>query len=255
MIFRLFSWLFRTFTPYLLGVCIGVGFFFLLIKFASGPEGLVGVNGTLIGIDTAKVAEIIPGKAKEIFLPELLQVQDSEPVAVAKPAEPVEPAVVVAAAPAKISSPEPPAAPQPEPIAEQSASPVEFEEVSEPVFAAEDPDDHSFAGYHGKDRSTDTAITLVENIKTPSTDFQPVQCGQSPRYPGPEMNKYMACQWRNNCLASRAQTKAMLAQGRKDCVMSGRNPIACRDYFDTIEQRTSLESCNRPHAGYPIRRW
>ncbi len=278
MLHQLFGWLFRTFTPYLLGVCIGVGFFFLLIRFTSGPDSLVW-NYAGAGFSKAQdanqdaVAETAPEPVKPtaavetapaVAEPAFAPVQSS-PVAAIQPPPPAAqeppqevPVISVAA------KPEPPVAPQQQvddgPVKSAfndayQAHRAQHGAVTPPPVKPELFVDESVAVAEAE-RSV-VAKTPVESAPAPAAPKSDVQvnCGTAPRYPGPEMDRFMACQWRNNCLANRTRTLAMLAQGRNECVMSGRNPVQCRDYFAAIEKRTNLESCNNPQAGYPVRRW
>lgn len=282
MIFQFFGWLFRTFTPYLIGVCIGIGFFFLLIRYISGPEGLVAVNKKFAAVEVLEVAKVnassienrslpqpvvavvppvVENVVETVADPETNDLQDEVDVVV----EAVDTDVVEAEAPdiAEDSLQESVAAE----YSDSTSSNDSDEDLQAPELSAPSGDlmlEASTPAYEIDESVYSQNSNLLQDearpaatVATTSDEEQPVDCGRPPRYPGPgpELNKFLACQWRNNCLASQAKAKAMLVHGRENCVMSGGNPVACRDYFDSLKGRYNPEVCSNPQAGYSARRW
>jgi hypothetical protein len=257
MIFQFIGWLFRAFTPYLLGACIGVGFFFLLLQFASGPQGLVSAMAEKAGVtlpaevDKTDVVthtqEAPPPLVEDAHSADVVQEPvNTQPTVMA-------PEVIVVSSLA--TSANPPAAASESLIATQTSSPILAQREESPVSRANlDVAEDVLVEERGK------VASPVAQSKAPVSvaqvdNSQPQGCGVPPRGPGVEMSRFMACQWRNNCLAYLSQSRAMNHQARNRCVMSGRNPVICRDYFNAMEQRFNVSSCNRPQAGYPVRRW
>ncbi|MBF0382011.1 MAG: hypothetical protein HQL69_13390 [Magnetococcales bacterium] len=235
MFFRLFGWFFKTFTPYILGVCIGVGFFFLLVRFTAGPVGM-SWNGDNKAdnkpVETVKQEPIIDA---DIILPDSATVEDGTVVANIN---------AVAESQAKYRAAY---------FAKKSVEKTERQKPDktpskvEATVGKPDPIE--------TDTNAKTVTKVASKIQNRQDDITPQNCGAPPSYPGVERNRFIACQWRNNCLASRLRAKSMFARGRSDCVMSGRNPVACRDYFDSMEKRNDPRACNRLQSKQNATRW
>ncbi len=227
MLYQIFGWFFKNVTPYVLGVCIGVGFFFLLLKLTSGPDGLIVEDETKKAQNVAAEIKLAPIQTKNIKLPKSVTAPDDVQVEANKK----EPTARTGLKAAYLAT-------------KSLLNSVTETSIDEPAK----PEKNS--------RADSKSSSRVANANSTSSlkDTKPRNCGFNPRYPGVEMNRFLACQWRNNCLATRSQSKAQLAQARHNCVMSGRNPLSCRDYFDNMEKRASLDSCNRPQTTYPAYR-
>ena len=231
-----------------------MGFFFLLLRFTSEPEGLVWNGNEKNSPNAVVAAEVVPDPVKLIAPPVLIipQIPDMEVVSKPPDMEVVSkpPDMEVVSKPkddgpvksgfktAYLAHKTPPAQPSVKKVVKKAVKSVFVVDESVDSVAV----------------NKNVPAVLVSSVKLQQSD-KLVDCGPSPRYLGVEMDRFRVCQWRNNCLATRSQSAAMLVQGQKNCVMSGRNPVACRDYFATIKQRTSLDSCNSPQGGYPVRRW
>ncbi|MBF0358703.1 MAG: hypothetical protein HQL70_08840 [Magnetococcales bacterium] len=222
MLYQAFGWFFKNVTPYILGVCIGVGFFFLLLKLTSGPDGLIVNKETKkVHADVAAVIKAAPIQAKKIDLPKSATTTDKaqEDTSNSEPSAHTGLKAAYLATKSLLNS--------------VTETPTDKPEKSRRI-----------------ERKSSSSVAIAESRQNQS-DTKPRNCGTSPRFPGVEMNRFLACQWRNNCLASINKSKAQFAQARHNCVMSGRNPLSCRDYFDKMEKRTSLDSCNRLPTAYP----
>jgi hypothetical protein len=235
MFFRLFGWFFKTFTPYILGVLIGVGFFFLLLRFTAGPVGMSWEGDEKTSNDAVKVVKQAPIPTEEMVVPSSLIVKDSAMM---------DKINSVAQSQAKFRA-DYLANRELKKSTAQKASKI----VAKPNLSIGEPDNIKI------EAKTEKVTTVASSNIASKIDITPKHCGPQPLYQGVERNRFIACQWRNSCLASRLKSNAMFAQGRKNCVMSGRNPVACRDYFDSMEKRNSLESCNRLRSNQNTRSW
>ncbi|MBF0447378.1 MAG: hypothetical protein HQL67_04170 [Magnetococcales bacterium] len=238
MILSFIHWIFRTVTPYLLGACIGIGFFFLLIHLISGPSGLVSVNNKMIRFSQSTSEDVV--------------VASTNPT----PDTPASPVNAALSGSEQKTSDEPvssivenlsaSAVPPSEPTDQKSSETVE----QQPQSPAELVPEQSVAGVMEKAWQPVVTEKRVEEAAAPGAALSPVDCGTPPGYPGEEMSRYMACQWRNGCLSAVQQESVRLSQGRKDCVMSGQNPIFCRDYFDALQNRFDPAVCNQRQAHF-----
>jgi hypothetical protein len=233
MFFRLFGWFFKTFTPYILGVLIGVGFFFLLLRFTAGPVGMSWNGDNKTNNTTVEATKQTPTPVKDIAVPNSVIVKNSAMM---------DKINSVAKSQAKFR-----AEYQAKKELKKAAVKKPSKTTTTNNLAVGKPDEIVV--------KTKQATTVAESSPENQVDITAKNCGAQPRYAGVERNRFVACQWRNNCLATRLNSLAMLTQGRKNCVMSGRNPVACRDYFDSMERRNSLESCNRLNRSQNARNW
>ncbi|MBF0455221.1 MAG: hypothetical protein HQL72_10455 [Magnetococcales bacterium] len=250
MVFQFFGWFFRTFTPYLLGVCIGVGFFFLLVKFVSGPQGLMWETSLLSQSESVTAAEHISEPVEE---GEALSTSPAAATSLlSQPVEPPTPPPETGKSSVMVSSfvntheektKQEPVAPL---SSKQEASPLHIprETLTEPPKKEQRPK-----------AVVPSASSQPKAAPASPSTTEYVNCGYPPRFSGPEMDRFLACQQRNACLSVQTRGKLMLEQQRNNCVMSGQDPVVCRDYYAANSPYYSLESCNRPQAGYPSRRW
>lgn len=210
--------LFRLVTPYLLGVCIGVGFFFLLIQFVAEPEGLVRA------------------------VKEAASTEPWQNAANAPPSPPRSPAT----SPPKTSEtpgPTPSSSPSPihSPLDRTSTS------VSKPVADPRENDRARTAPPSSpkKERATASTTAKPPESRNDQEGVFPRHCGFPPPYPGADRDRFMACQRRNECLAYRHYVNRRLSQDHDQCLLSGGQPTWCHDHFAALRRSFDPADCNR----------
>ncbi|MBF0194483.1 MAG: hypothetical protein HQL71_07975 [Magnetococcales bacterium] len=227
MFFRLIGWFFKTFTPYILGVLIGVGFFFLLIRFTSGPVGMSWEGDEKTKSSAEKVVIQTPIPTEEKVIPKSVIVKDSNMLDKIN-------AVTQSQAKSRATY-------QANKELKKTSKSISSTTSTNQILSYSEPDNLK------TEVKTKQKTVVAKKNNAIKADLTPKNCGVQPMYQGVERNRFIACQWRNNCLASRLRAKAMFTQERNNCVLSGRNPFACKNYFDSMEKRYDPKDCNRLH--------
>ncbi len=226
MMSGLIRWFLKTFAPYAVGIGIGVGFFFLLLRVIPGPVGEAGSMAEALTTAKRLVVET-PATAPTEEVPPPVVEQTIEPVVTAVAPEP----------PAPVEAP-------PEPETVQPPSKPEVAERSVEGSAGGSP---AHTEKPGRSIWADQRMMASRTPPEPEVAVAPEKkgCGQRPAYPGAEMNRHMACMWRQNCLDRLAHSRRMIEQGRERCPTSGVNARACQNYHDSMALRYHPGLCEQ----------
>ncbi|HIJ85139.1 MAG TPA: hypothetical protein HPQ00_13180 [Magnetococcales bacterium] len=235
MIRRFLNWMFRSLAPYLVGVLLGVGFFVLLIRSMDGPGGLLqsapgfaghvgrfslgvmenisDLRGMLSSTDPA--AEVLDAGGKTALDvvgggKGLEWVQDGMPVA------------------DSVSVPMPVVVPPQAVMAKAESHPVakETKAIRDALPSADDPVRKEFKP-RGKTED----------------------CGFPPLRPGPDQERYMACQWRRNCQVRLENYQKMIDQGLRGCPENTTHAQMCRNFYRSMQLQNPPQVCDRPWPG------
>ncbi|MBF0401636.1 MAG: hypothetical protein HQL90_12830 [Magnetococcales bacterium] len=289
MLIRLLKWILKQFAPYVAGILVGVGFFFMLIYF-------------LPMLPTVSVLDWPTGLAqKEVALPVPTQV----PQRVAPVSETVSPSATVDAAPAPAAAPSvaAPSVSAPSAAAPSAAAPsVAAPSVSAPSVAA--PSVTMSAVGQGSQKAVsggggDPVLTDQEMGNMPAAlateqpigaelDRDPVEmvpvtptppkttaqespaqrvvqneprpvaqneCGTAPMRPGPSMDQYLACQWRADCLNRLSRARQMIAQEKRGCPTVGNDAQSCLAYYHALEMQYHPSLCGGWSGAQMPGRW
>lgn len=237
----LLKWIVKQFAPYVAGILIGVGFFFLLVYLLPLlPEAPV-LDWSLL---TAR---------KEVSVPVPPAQSGSAPEAgkaagatdgVSRP-----PQGVAATQPTPPSQPTAPAQPmasaQPAPKFAEAGSVMSESPAQSDVVATEQPLDSEL-----ERDPVEIAISSAPPAK-PAAD-KPQEgtwgdCGVPPARPGRLMDQYLACRWRADCLSRLDRARRMIEQDRKRCPTVGGEAQSCQAYYHSLEQQYHPSLC----GGWP----
>lgn len=84
---------------------------------------------------------------------------------------------------------------------------------------------------------------------------KPMGCGSPPNRPGRIMDRYLACQWRENCLSRLSRARNMIEQDKRGCPTSGANAQSCLSYYRALEQQYNPTLCGGWPALHTPRMW
>lgn len=230
-------WFVRSFGPYVVGILVGVFFAYLLTLFVSGTKvptsyeqwlALVEETSQTLNGEPPAAAPAPAAKEKEKAKPIPSVPPAAKPEAAPQAAKPeaAPPAKPPVAEKAPLAAPVADKKPQDKPPATAQAAPAPVVSPPEAVKPAE------------------AAVEKKEPAarETSSTD-NVLSCGAPPRQPGNEMNQYLACRWKENCLNRLAQARYMIEQGKLRCPTTGYNAQACQAYYQSLEDRYQPSMC------------
>ncbi|NGZ25494.1 MAG: hypothetical protein G8345_01235 [Magnetococcales bacterium] len=274
-------WFFRSFGPYVVGISVGVIFAYLLTLFASGTkvptsyeqwlalareasDAVHRLNEVPASKETGKpqetpavkpvaAAKAEPAKAAPAKVEPPVPAKAEPPVpAKAEPPVPAKTAVAIPAKPevAKVEPPKPePAKIAPAPALAPAPAPVVIKETPmaapapAPVAPAPPAEKKSVVVAAAPAPAPAPAPEKKETSKESSSSDNVLSCGAPPRQPGAEMNQYMACRWKENCLNRLAQARYMIEQGKLRCPTVGYDAQACQAYYQSLEDRYQPSMC------------
>ena len=95
----------------------------------------------------------------------------------------------------------------------------------------------------------------VEWQASERADSQKDSCGTAPGVPGMAMDRYLACQWRVNCLNRLSRARTLIEQDRQQCPTEGPNARSCVTYYRALEQQYHPAMCNNWPAYRAPGRW
>lgn len=226
MVIGLLKWIFKHFAPYVAGILVGVGFFFLLIRL-------------LPMLPDAPVLDWPMGDAnKEVSLP--LPTETTQ--AVAPIPAPIPPSEAKAEERAPVVPPE---ARQVPPVAD-AVLPGRGVEVADmpAAMATEQP--------IGAELDSDPVEKLsaavppakpVEQQKSSAQQVAQSDCGTPPMRPGRSMDQYLACQWRADCLNRLGRARSMIEQDKRRCPATGNEAQSCLAYYRSLEMQYHPSLC------------
>lgn len=262
MLTRILKWIFKNIAPYLFGISVGVGFFFLVVRFAPVLPETSTLGGLMV---TQHVEERFSAsllalqnfftEAEEVSEPSvgtLASVEEPPGAETIQPLESSEPSgadvepepetVVALDEVSREVTHVPPAT-----VAEQPLeSPVESQMVDQ-MEQQESLVERIMEKTGEKEGGTGHTTPVVEN--TTPLPPKPVGCGAPPSRPGRAMDQYLACQWRENCLNRLSRARKLIQRDRKRCPTHGTNAQSCLAYYHALERQYHPALC----SGWP--RW
>ena len=236
MVSGFFKWIFRHFFPYLAGIFIGVGFFFLLDTFLPMLPAIPVVDWSgRVAQKTVAPSEPIPQKKA---LPPLSGEEaplsgEKTAQTTAMPTEP--PSLPAPVVPLLVED-------TPASAADQMASlPEEI-----PEKRVEEPSAPLAGEQKAVERLSPRAKAAQPALATkPAHEGgKPLECGVAPKRPGINMDRYLACQWRADCLNRLERARRLIEQDKRRCPTSGNNAQACLAYYRALAQQYHASLCS-----------
>ncbi|HAT50186.1 MAG: hypothetical protein HQL07_19190 [Nitrospirae bacterium] len=240
---RFLNWLFRSLTPYLVGILLGIGFFVLLARFIGAPGKLLqstpdlsqhvawlsgvmggemhGNGGGESGISRVKgetspgvPGDVLPARGGGVADPSAtVLVPNSGPETLSHPKVAVS---VMALRPSQLAS---------QPPSEERRSPVR---------------DHGSGGGVGVEGGGHGAAS----VSNPVVKIE--ECGPPPMRPGLDQERYMVCQWRRNCQIRMDSYQKMIAQGLRGCPENTTHAQMCRNFYHSLQMQNPPQACDGP---------
>ncbi|MBF0161835.1 MAG: hypothetical protein HQL88_06070 [Magnetococcales bacterium] len=272
MVSGLFKWTSRHFFPYVAGILVGVGFFFLLMDFLPNLPAIPAFDWPVAGQKSVslpvppqpKPTPLPPGGSEATGAPPVqpapLPVDRVASVPAAPPARAQTTPVETGAGPvppgAVVSLPHTPAAPNtlatPDTLATEQ--PLEPEWERDPVEMA--------ASGAKKSQPPAARPQLAQSQVAQPPAAQSIagagklpECGTPPNRPGASMDQYLACQWRAECLDRLGRARRMIEQEQRGCPTVGVEAQACAAYYHALEQQYHPSLCNGWSNGRAPGRW
>lgn len=233
MIIRFLRWLFRSFTPYLMGILLGIGFFVLLARFIGSPGKLLQSSPDLSQHIAWLSGAVVGDKHGN-------RDQESGATGVIAPTSPV--------APNRVSTENNKSGDIANTTTTQSTSGSEtlpHRPVAPPATAAtgslelsQPPPEK--VGVKKSSGATNIPKPVVNIIE---------ECGPPPMRPGLDQERYMACQWRRNCQINVDNYQKMITQGLQGCPENTTHAQMCRDFYHSLERQNPPQACDGPWYG------
>lgn len=244
MLIRLVRWFFRTVTPYVLGMLLGIGFFVALIRFLDAPGGLLqatpgikrpveyltGVVGKMTNTEeTAEWTENskIVGSGGDAIVPP--STGDGTSGTSGNTGDVVDRDDARKSLAAEVSNPSFSGDGQKKTVAH----------VKEPTNGKNSRPGMGSAGSFG---GIPSPPTLPSRGKIE-------ECGVPPDRPGVELERYASCQWRRNCLLRMDNFEKMIARGLKECPENTSHAQICRSYYHSLQMQVVPHACDYPWPG------
>ncbi|MBF0110329.1 MAG: hypothetical protein HQL76_14255 [Magnetococcales bacterium] len=258
MIGRCIHWFFRSVTPYLVGMLLGIGFFVLLLRFVDAPNGPLqslprfSEETEWLSMMLKRFEHLDFPDAVTAIDPGIMQDNHQDRVS-ASPAN-EESSETLSEAP--LLSPSPPAASATPstPVAmtgglSGDTPPVPRRQNVTPSL--QDPP----SGRSVREMAVAKASAPVEpdeqNTKgkpvfAPPANNARERCGSPPRWPGPDQERYLACIWRRNCLIRLENYQKMLEDGLKNCPQQSTHAPMCRNFYRSLQRQNPPQLCDTP---------
>ncbi|MEO5353762.1 MAG: hypothetical protein H7835_11210 [Magnetococcus sp. XQGC-1] len=268
----LLKWIFKHFTPYIAGMLIGVGFFFLLVYLLPMlPE--VSLHDWSTVAAKKEVSLPLPAQSGAVVAPPAAAVAPASPTGAGVTGGTSEQSPKVTPTQPPLVASAPPVAPMP-PVA--SAPPVA---PMPPVTSAPPPSQQaprfaeagSVLSEHPNRGAASADIVVTEQPLDSELERDPVEmvvprqspakpsagkyqesarpdCGAPPMRPGRQMDQYLACQWRADCLNRLDRARRMIEQDKKRCPTVGGEAQSCLAYYHALEQQYHPSLCG---GGWP----
>ncbi|MEO5339072.1 MAG: hypothetical protein H7837_00945 [Magnetococcus sp. MYC-9] len=243
MLTGFFKWILKHFMPYIAGVLVGVGFFFILVELLPMMSALPEIPA---------LDRFLSPPKKEVSVPLPTEPATMTAITPPAPATPPAPRVVAPAVPERVvevppSEPVVPSAPPVAVVSDQGVAPAapnqgapqtEMRASRQPQESAE-LDRDPLEMVPARAASGKPAAVRPVRESAPTAD-----CGMPPSRPGPRMDQYLACQWRADCLNRLARARGMIEQERRRCPSGGSDAQACLAYYRSLEQQYHPSLCN-----------
>lgn len=224
MVIGILKWIFKHFAPYVAGILVGVGFFFLLLYLLPMlPD--VPVLDWPMGPANKEVALPAPIRTTQTEAPAPATVSPS--VVGAKPVAPVTPPDTRQASQVvKTAGPDRRVEEESLSAAMATEQPIETELDSDPVEVPIAPPPSKPAAQKK---------TSAQEAKS--------DCGTPPMRPGRSMDQYLACQWRADCLNRLGRARSMIEQDKRRCPQGGAEAQSCLAYYRALEMQYHPSLC------------
>ena len=243
MLIEILKWISKHFVPYLIGVLVGIGFFFLFVRMLPIlPEASVfSWPSSFTSATVTSVFNPQPETPKNVATEtNATQQATTETEVTQKAADPEDPISqnVHSDTEQKVSTPtetKPPAGESMIQTAEENKSLPATPKQSLPVF--------------------DKPSQLSTHEVPAQTHPKEGSCGTPPDQPGRTMDQYLACQWRNNCLNRLSRARKMILRDKMLCPANGINAQSCLAYYHSLENQYHPALCNSWPAFQGPRGW
>lgn len=235
MLIEMLKWISKHFVPYLIGVMVGIGFFFLLVRMLPIlPEAsILSWPMSFTSTPLTAVSNPQPEKPKEVVAE-----QNSTEINATPPIE-TETKVTQNA-----SNPEDLLSRDAHSGTEQGIS-IETEHPStESMTQTTEENKSLFTPPKQSQPVSDQPIPLSVHEAPTETHPKGNNCGTPPNQPGRAMDQYLACQWRNNCLNRLSRARKMIQRDKTLCPVSGINAQSCLAYYHSLENQYHPALCN-----------
>ncbi|MEO5364390.1 MAG: hypothetical protein H7838_12295 [Magnetococcus sp. DMHC-8] len=253
--------MFKNFVPYLFGVLIGIGFFFLLIHGAPLLLGVPVSDGPAVAGKKEVPVPVPPQRTGAVGAPAAVPVPVSPQQAPVSPQQaPGSPQQAVGAPaavpsgvsvgqsegkPAVVTDRLPvPAIPPAREVESSATSPVAptQDTVLSDLLATEQP-------LEAELERDPVEMAVPRAAPAPSrAGAGPVDCGTPPTRPGRSMDQYLACQWRADCLSRLDRARGMIERDKRRCPTVGNDAQACLAYYHALELQYHPSLCG---GGWP----
>ena len=249
MLTGILKWIFKNFVPYIFGISVGVGFFFLLVRVLPIlPEASVlswpmaymtkETHAPQPATEKTSAGTVIPKALRD---PTLINNKTPETPAPQQP----KPAETTTALEGKIA------------LDEKSSGTPAGQNLARPTsLATEQPPEENLPEESAEPiAKQETKLATTNPTQTSPVRDKPTGCGIPPSRPGKAMDQYLACQWRENCLNRLSRARKMIERDKKRCPSNGANAQSCLAYYHALEQQYHPSLC----GGWPVpqtsRRW
>ncbi|MBF0147748.1 MAG: hypothetical protein HQL84_04645 [Magnetococcales bacterium] len=252
MVKRSINWLFRSFTPYVVGMLLGMGFFILLLRFMDAPGGLLqsapGLSDDMEWL--AKFLKPLDHSEPELALPHPEEKVATEEIRFTSLDEKEVPIVQgrefapATDAPSAVTTTQ--SLPSREETTEVTPSPTMISAVSNPSTPSPKPPTPR--------ESRKEPANKQRNLKGTNAAVSPMNirietCGAPPTRPGPEHERYLACLWRRNCQIRLDNYQKMIYQGLKSCPEHTIHAQTCRNFYRSLQLQNPPQICDQTWLG------
>ena len=244
----LFKWIFKHFTPYIAGILVGVGFFFLLVYLLPLLPEVSVLDWSMVSAKK-EVSLSLPTQPGSAVAPLPAAVPAGAAVTGGIAEQPQKPTATQSPpAPPQVATQSPQTPQQAPRFAEAGSALSEMPNrgpVPPDIIATEQPLDSEL------ERDPVEMVVPRQSPAKPSAGKQQedgrIDCGTPPMRPGRQMDQYLACQWRADCLSRLDRARRMIEQDKKRCPTVGVEAQSCQAYYRALEQQYHPSLC----GGWP----